>query len=1176
MKRKQKYLVAIALALVLFGRNGQTAEAATLRVSGSNGAAIQSALDSASSGDTVIIPAGNYQITQQIYQKGKNLTIEGEGEANLNILTPAGRRNGLFFSGSAIGPLSLSANAFQGSSQIVVANASQVHVGDMIEIWKNVLWCPNDYPDQKTGEIYLITAISGSTITLNQPILRDYRLVDSVNIELLRPIEMHIKNLRIKGAGAAEDRSGLVIAVCKNSSVTDSWFSDNGMTGVSFYASFNVSIKNNEIYNSAMPGSGYGVGIWSGTAFVDIQNNYIENCRHDITGNTDERVTLIRDVYIANNVLVGGTVVGANVIDAHAIVINYTVTKNKIYPQPGFYAFIDGSQQSIFSDNEVYGGSGAVVRRGSVVNGYHIIKNNITKSPAGYTYRAYGPGLEGDTLIISNNVQEGGVYGVSFATAQPESFKNIIISGNKFSGIQNQALYMVFSIDNVNVSAFNNTFEDISSGGVYIDGNDHPNGKIKITNNILKNVNTSGGNNSGIAIDRIDNSSICSNIISDSSGRAKYGIYEGIGSNGNSIFGNTITGMASGEIHWNGIVGSSSGVCPIPEEVSTPDILWSYGFPEGYEDSSPNISYSLVIDGGTGSGSYPCDSTVTITADPAVAGKVFDKWTGDTGTISSTYTPSDISATVNVSQDTTLVATYKDAPNVSYLLTITNGTGDGSYLAGTKVTITADPAPVGKVFDKWTGIISAVASTTSATTTVTMPASATTITATYKDIITTYYLTINSGSGDGNYTSGTKVTVTASPAVTGMVFDKWTGDTDYLSSLNSSTAIVTMPSKAVNLTAHYIPITTPEITYSLLVNFGSGDGKYVQGTKVTITADAPVTGKVFDKWTGDITYISSATSATTTVTMPSRSTTLTATYKLETVTKYALTVNQGSGDGSYISGTQIAIKADVPLADQAFDKWTGDTEYVSSATSSSATVTIPAKAITLTATYKSQDASLPDGTLIKTPDSNKVYVVIGGEKKWLSTPEVFEQMGYTWSNIKVIATMDMDNYIDFEDNLIRAIGEIQVYLVVSGTKRHIPNPHVFLSYGFSWKDVKEVTKETKARYKDAYLVRESGRQEVYYLNPAGVRKHIPSQTVFDSYQDNWSDVQIISSEEMQAHPASNLIQLEGTGDVYLLENNVKKHISSPQVFSKYQFDWNHIISVNQVEFDWYNTGSEVR
>lgn len=68
-----------------------------------------------------------------------------------------------------------------------------------------------------------------------------------------------------------------------------------------------------------------------------------------------------------------------------------------------------------------------------------------------------------------------------------------------------------------------------------------------------------------------------------------------------------------------------------------------------------------------------------------------------------------------------------------YTLTVANGTGGGSYAAGAQVSITADAAPAGQVFDKWTGGNGGTfANANSASTTFTMPAGNATVTATYK------------------------------------------------------------------------------------------------------------------------------------------------------------------------------------------------------------------------------------------------------------------------------------------------------------------------------------------------------------------------------------------------------------------------------------------------------------
>ncbi|MCL2495035.1 MAG: InlB B-repeat-containing protein [Oscillospiraceae bacterium] len=80
----------------------------------------------------------------------------------------------------------------------------------------------------------------------------------------------------------------------------------------------------------------------------------------------------------------------------------------------------------------------------------------------------------------------------------------------------------------------------------------------------------------------------------------------------------------------------------------------------------------------------------------------------------------------------TLYAVW-DVPSTTYTLTVYNGTGSGSYGAGMTVNITANTAPNGKVFDRWTSTAGTIASPTSTSTTFTMPAGAVTVTANYKD-----------------------------------------------------------------------------------------------------------------------------------------------------------------------------------------------------------------------------------------------------------------------------------------------------------------------------------------------------------------------------------------------------------------------------------------------------------
>ena len=93
----------------------------------------------------------------------------------------------------------------------------------------------------------------------------------------------------------------------------------------------------------------------------------------------------------------------------------------------------------------------------------------------------------------------------------------------------------------------------------------------------------------------------------------------------------------------------------------------------------------------------------------------------------------------NYKESLDFVVTVPDADKPVYILEIINGTGNGTYVEGTVVTITANPAADGKVFDKWVKMYgdAVIADENSATTTVTTKIAPTTIKATYKDSETT-------------------------------------------------------------------------------------------------------------------------------------------------------------------------------------------------------------------------------------------------------------------------------------------------------------------------------------------------------------------------------------------------------------------------------------------------------
>jgi glucan-binding YG repeat protein len=80
----------------------------------------------------------------------------------------------------------------------------------------------------------------------------------------------------------------------------------------------------------------------------------------------------------------------------------------------------------------------------------------------------------------------------------------------------------------------------------------------------------------------------------------------------------------------------------------------------------------------------------------------------------------------------TCEVTVAAAPPAQYAVTVSNGTGGGSFAEGSVVTITANAAAEGKIFNKWTTTDGVTfADESSATTSFVMPTKAVTVTATY-------------------------------------------------------------------------------------------------------------------------------------------------------------------------------------------------------------------------------------------------------------------------------------------------------------------------------------------------------------------------------------------------------------------------------------------------------------
>lgn len=248
--------------------------------------------------------------------------------------------------------------------------------------------------------------------------------------------------------------------------------------------------------------------------------------------------------------------------------------------------------------------------------------------------------------------------------------------------------------------------------------------------------------------------------------------------------------------------------------------------PDG-KDYTLTVENGKALVNGTIISTFPTSlrggTTVTVIANNEENFKV---WTITPGTytplitspsiFTTTFTMPNANVTVTAN---TAIGGSTDTPNPdgTYTVTVNNGTGGGNYRSGVTVTITANTPPSGQTFTNWTTTTAGVtlANANSNSTTFVMPSSNVTVTANYSggnqggntdDGTKKYKVTVNYGSGSGEYAAGATVNIAANaPESSNRVFSRWTTSNSGLgfANANSVSTSFVMPATDVTVTANY-------------------------------------------------------------------------------------------------------------------------------------------------------------------------------------------------------------------------------------------------------------------------------------------------------------------------------------------------------------------------------------
>ena len=164
-----------------------------------------------------------------------------------------------------------------------------------------------------------------------------------------------------------------------------------------------------------------------------------------------------------------------------------------------------------------------------------------------------------------------------------------------------------------------------------------------------------------------------------------------------------------------------------------------------YKNAPAATKYLVTVENGTLANNPPADgkyaqgATVTVQANAAPSGQVFDKWEVVSGGVTLANATQASTTFTMPAGEVKVKATYKNAPAAptTYAVTVLDGTGGGNYAQNATVTITANAASAGKIFDKWEVLEGNVTlgNTTHSTTTFSMPANAVKVKAVYRDLV---------------------------------------------------------------------------------------------------------------------------------------------------------------------------------------------------------------------------------------------------------------------------------------------------------------------------------------------------------------------------------------------------------------------------------------------------------
>lgn len=164
-----------------------------------------------------------------------------------------------------------------------------------------------------------------------------------------------------------------------------------------------------------------------------------------------------------------------------------------------------------------------------------------------------------------------------------------------------------------------------------------------------------------------------------------------------------------------------------------------------------------------------------------------------------------------------------------------------------------------------------------------------------------------------------------------------------------------------------------------------------------------------------------------------------------------------------------------------------------------------------------------DGRLTHDSTDPRIYVIRGGGAFWIPSPAEMEACGFSWKSVVSMKDGSMRHVSTYPANgtLVRERSTAPVYIVFGGKAFHIPSPQVFDALKLRWDSVREVPLGSLGGLRqvprDRTLVRELSAAPVYVVQ-SGRLRHVTSPEVMSKYGYEWAGVCIVPDGALAGLP----------------------------------------------------------